>query len=331
MPGGDRLAAELGIGCNTVEAALRQLEEEGLLINQGRRRGRLIQLPEGGITKAALRVAFLVSEPADLSDEYFFPIRHGLEKAGHETLIPGKTMSDLKLDLGRLARLVKQSPADAWMVVAGAREVLEWFSAQQVPTFALFGRRRGLAIAGAGPDQLNPVMTATRRLIELGHRRIVKIGRHERRIPTLGTIERAFLAELESHGIPTGPYNLPDWQETGVGLEKMLSSLFHVTPPTALIFDEAVVLAAAQQFLARRRLRVPEDVSLLCCASDPTFALCVPTISHIRWDYRPLVRCVVRWADNVAQGKDDRRQTFSQAEFMPGGTIGPVRGGHQRD
>ena len=43
---------------------------------------------------------------------------------------------------------------------------------------------------------------------------------------------------------------------------------------------------------------------------------------HIRWDYRPMVRRVVRWVDNVARGKDDKRQTLTNAEFVEGGTIG---------
>jgi hypothetical protein len=34
----------------------------------------------------------------------------------------------------------------------------------------------------------------------------------------------------------------------------------------------------------------------------------------------------VRWADNVARGKDDRRMARIAAEFVEGGTIGPVNG-----
>jgi hypothetical protein len=36
------------------------------------------------------------------------------------------------------------------------------------------------------------------------------------------------------------------------------------------------------------------------------------------------VRRVVRWADNIARGKVDQRRALSPAEFVPGGTIGPV-------
>ena len=100
-----------------------------------------------------------------------------------------------------------------------------------------------------------------------------------------------------------------------------------MTPPTALIIQEAVLFAAAQQFLARRGLRVPEDVSLICTDADPTFAWCRPTVAYIGWDSRPVVRRIVRWAANLSSGKTDVRQVLTPAEFVPGGTIGPVPGG----
>ena len=127
MPGGDGLAAELGVGVNTVEAALQQLEAEGLLINQGRRRGRLIRLPEGGITRAALRVAVLLNQIGDFDENFIASLPHDLEQAGHVPISPGKSLHDLKMDPERVARLVKETAADAWVVVAGSREVLEWF------------------------------------------------------------------------------------------------------------------------------------------------------------------------------------------------------------
>jgi hypothetical protein len=48
-------------------------------------------------------------------------------------------------------------------------------------------------------------------------------------------------------------------------------------------------------------------------------------MAHITWDFRMAVRRVVRWAAKVNRGKKDRRQTNLKAEFVEGGTIGPVR------
>ena len=109
-------------------------------------------------------------------------------------------------------------------------------------------------------------------------------------------------------------------------MQTLLESLFQITRPTALLFDEPPIFAAGLQFLARKGIRVPEDVSVFCTDSDPTFAWCVPAIAHIRWDLRPVILRILRWAANVSRGRKDLKQTLVATEFVAGGTIGPPAG-----
>jgi hypothetical protein len=51
-----------------------------------------------------------------------------------------KSMCELGMNLSRIRRMAEQTEADAWVVVAGPRDVLEWFAARDTPAFALFGR-----------------------------------------------------------------------------------------------------------------------------------------------------------------------------------------------
>lgn len=327
MPGVLRLSAELDIGRNTVEAALQLLEQQSVLVPQGVGRRRRITAADAKVERP-LRVAILDLEPPALAlaEGYMAELLHLLSEAGHSVFFAAKCLQELRMDVGRVARLVGQTEADAWVVSAGSRGVLEWFAAQPVPAFALFGRRRELPLAGVGPDKVSATVAATRALIELGHRRIVLLTRRLRRLPTPGMSERSFLDELAAQGIETGEYNLPDWEETIQGFHARLAELFRHTPPTALIIDEAPFLVAALQFLGGRGLRVPGDVSLVCTDADPAFDWCQPPISHIRWDSRPVVRRIVSWVANVSHGKPDQRQTLTPAEFVPGGTIGPAKG-----
>lgn len=323
MPGVLQLERDLGVNRNTLEAALRLLEQDGWLVAQGVGKRRKINMQQEALPNA-LRVAMLYYERSDPGRGYMIDLLHRLEEAGHAPFSAGATLVDLGMKTRRVARLVEDTEADAWIVVAGSREILEWFSGQEVPAFALFGRRRGLPIAAAGPDKPPAMADLTRRLIELGHRRISLVARRERRLPTPGGTEQAFLDELEAGGLPTGEYNLPDWDETVAGFQQCVDSLLRLTPPTAIIVDEAPFFTAAMQHLARRGIRVPEDISLVCCDADPHFEWCDPPISHIEWDPRPVVRRIVRWAYHVSRGKEDRRQTLTKAEFVEGGTIGPA-------
>jgi len=324
MPGVLKLEQEIGVNRNTLEAALRILEGEGWLAPQGAGRPRRIVAAKGRTRAGVLRVAILLYEESDRMLAYMHDLQYGLHEAGHEAEFASKTLVDLKRDVARVAALVKGHEADAWIVMSGTREILEWFAARPVPAFALFGRRRRVRLAGAGPDKVPAMREAVRRLMELGHRRIVLLAREERRKPLPGAVEQAFLDELASHGVPTGNYNLPDWDETPEGFLQRLDALFDLTPPTALIFDEVFLFLVAQQHLARCGMLAPDQVSLVCCDPDPMFDWLRPEVAHIRWDPQPVVRRILRWVENVARGKEDRRQAQTKAAFVIGGTIGRV-------
>jgi hypothetical protein len=327
MPGRNKLAAEIGVSGRLVEAALVRLEGEGLLVGQGsRRRRRVAEGVAAGAPKPAMRIAFLGGDAEDRNLGYVVDLQHRLAEVGHIPLFGGKSILELGRDLGRIAREVGKTGADAWVVNSAPRDVLEWFAAGERPAFALFGRRQGLDIAGAGPDKPTAFAQSVRHLAGLGHRRIVLLTRPARRLPQPGLSEQRYLAELKACGIPPSAYNLPDWEESALGFHGRLDELFRVTPPTALIVDEVPFFMAAMHFCASRGIRVPADVSLVCTDPDPAFEWCVPSIAHITWDSRPVVRRILQWADNISLGKEDRRQTESKAKFVAGGTVGRARG-----
>ncbi len=324
MPGVHTLVAELGVNHKTVKAALRLLEDEGLLGNQGRGHRRKILLPENH-APTALRVAILFYESRDESEGYVNELYHLLGEAGHAPFFTPKCLTALGMDVKRIARMVRRTAADAWVVGAASGEVLAWFAAQETPTFALFGRHNRFPIAAVGADKAPAIATATRRLIALGHRRFSLLCHRQHRLPLPGIAARAFLDEFEAAGIKTNDFNLPDWEPSMEGFTAQFDAMFRHTPPSALILDEPHLYSAALHFLAERRLSVPHDVSLVCTDADRSFIWCQPSVAHIRWDYRPVIRRIVRWANNIARGKDDRRKTLTKAEFVDGGTVGAAK------
>jgi DNA-binding LacI/PurR family transcriptional regulator len=324
MPGRNELAKELEVGISSVQQALRLLQEEGVLVTQGVGQVRRIRELNPSNEKRGLRIAILAYEKSTMSKGIFSEVAHVLQESGHEVFFAKSTLLDLKMSASRVAKLVNKTEADAWVLCSAAKEITQWFASQAKPAFALFGRRRGLPLASVGPDTIPAIMSATRRLIECGHQRIVMLVRPDRRKPVPAAPERAFLAELEAKGITPGSYHLPDWDDGVEGFQMRLSSLFHVQPPTALIVDELMLFIATQQFLSKMRLRVPEDVSLVSMESNLAFSWCIPTIAHLHYDSSPVLRRIVEWASNIAFGKIDLRETLIRAEFIDGGTIGPV-------
>jgi DNA-binding LacI/PurR family transcriptional regulator len=323
MPGRDVLARELGVSPMTVIRALKLLEHEKILAPQGAGRRRRILLASNP-APTSQRIVILPYEPGDRKLDFGIDMQHQLHAHGHSVTFASKSLDQMKMDVARVARLVQKTEADAWIVIAGSEEVLSWFAQQPKPAYALFGSYMSLPMPGSRPDKSKTTSVVVRRLVELGHQRIVMLARDDRRKPMPGTIEVLFLEELRTHGLPSSSYNLPDWENSLEGFQRCLDSLFRHTPPTALIIQQAMLFIAAQQYLARRGILVPEHVSLICTDPDPGFAWCKPSIAHTYWDSHPLIKHVCRWVDNVAHGRRDLRQTATPAHFIEGGTMGPI-------
>ena len=179
-------------------------------------------------------------------------------------------------------------------------------------------------MASAVPRKAGAYTEAVDRFVALGHQRIVFLVREDRRKPAPGFVERHFLEQLERHGIKTGAYHLPDWEESAEGLQAMLDSIFQHTPPTAMIIQCVYLYNAVRHYLGNRGILVPDHISLLCSDPDTAFEWCLPTVAHFTWDSRKIIMCVVKWMDNISRGKDDRRKIFTEAWLVPGGTMGPV-------
>lgn len=324
MPGETWLVTHLEVGRDTVRAALAQLEEEGVLVSHGPgKRRQIVTNPKASVVKS-IRLRIFLYEMESKGGIDNTNMLAQLLDAGMEASYTDKSLKDLGMNVERVARYVAKNPADAWVVCSASQEILEWFAGQPTPVIAKYGRHKGVPIAAAHTIMIPSLIAAVRRLIELGHKRIVMITREERRKPKLSLPEQVFLNELEAAGIKTGDYNLPDWTENRDGLAHCLEELFRHSPPTALIFQETPIFIAARAHLSDLGIATPRDVSLVVAGTDPSFVWSKPVPSHIHFDYRPVVRRIVRWARNVAYGKDDRLKSGVLAEFIEGGTIGRV-------
>lgn len=323
MPGVAQLVRRLGVGTKTAVAALESLKREGMLEASGMRRRNRIVVPDAG-KRTGLRIRILLYEESDAHDMHTLELQRRLEARGHQVAFAGNTLAELRFNVDRVARLVAKTEGDAWVIRAGPRSVLEWFAARPMPAFAMFGRQSALPMASLATLKSPAVAEALQRLVNFGHSRIVLLTCEERRKPTPGMLERRFLEELERLGIQTGAYNLPDWEDDRRSFHRCLDSLFCHTPPSALLLSEPALLFATQQYLSSKGLTAPRDVSLISLDDHPAFEWSEPEVSMIRNDTRRFVPRVVQWVENVANGREDRRETLIRAEFIAGGTIGPV-------
>jgi DNA-binding LacI/PurR family transcriptional regulator len=324
LPGTPALSSELGVDRKTIMAALKGLEEAGLVEAQGPGKPRRILLTKGQ-KASSLRIEILLYEERNRTELLYQKIQSRLQEAGHSVSFSTNTLTGMRMELSRVRRYIEAHPADIWIPLAASQGILEWFSRQDFATLALFGRRRRVNLASVGPGKIEAMEKLTERLIELGHHRIVLLCREERRHPEPGLNERRFLETLDSHGIPAGSYNLPEWTSNAEGLKECLDRLFGVTPPTALIVEEPLFYVAVVQHLATRGLSAPQDISIVCTDDDLVFQACIPPVTCLRWEHDPVIQHVARWVREASRGRIRRECIETPTEIFEGGTMGPVR------
>ena len=330
LPGVLRLAALCQVSKGAVRTALRMLEKEGLVQgNGGGKSRRLAESAAGTGGPPPLRVGIFLHEPMVTENpamqSALYQLQHDLEAAGHVCFFTGQCQSGLHHDPERIAKYIAPIGAEAWVVVAARRPVLEWFATQPIPTMAFGGGSPELALAATGIDARPSTQAAVRALLAHGHQRIVLICPARQREPVPGQAWQILASELEAHGLRwSRGFNVPDWEETPEGFRVLLNGLFGVTPPTALLIDESPRVLATLAFLAERGWRVPGRVSLVATLWDNALGWCHPPLAHIRADAAPLLHRIVRWVGAVRQGTPDRKLIRFPEEFVPGGSIGPV-------
>jgi DNA-binding LacI/PurR family transcriptional regulator len=331
MPGILALENELCLNRNLLGQALLILEEEGILVPQGKGKPRKIVIPKTHRLKT-LRIGIIEYQARDV--HRFHPLaetKYLLEAAGHSVTIAQGNLAAMNMNPKRVSQAISKHDVDAWVVVSGSKSLLEWFAEQPFPALSFFGIFNGVKIASVVPAVHAQYQVLVRKLLELGHRKIVFISRSttpammEREMKADSGQRGVLARELSAHGIAYGDYNLPCFESDPERLQQCLHELFRVTPPTAIYVDEAFVALVVYEFLLKRGIRVPADVSLVCNIQDPAFEWNRPVISHFRWDPGAIGRRVLQWADNVARGKEDLRQVSTKVTFVEGGTIAPAR------
>jgi len=331
LPGVMLLATEFNVSGQTMQAALKLLEEEGWIVSQG------VGKPRRAVRKCdpeerqsvSLRVGLIVPCDAGLdspgTERMISTIVSELKEAGHRPRLTSKSMRSFDFDPGRIFRMVTRLEMDAWVVAGAEMGLLEMMASAGISLISLGGAEHP-AIPCVGLKSGEALRNCTRRLITLGHRRIVLVAPPNWRKPILTPLVKLYLSELADAGIAPSAYHLPDWDQSAGNFKFLLQSLFSLTPPTALIVGDYMELIAVMEFLRLRGLRVPEDVSVVVMQDDPALCWFGSDIARFSADLGGIPGRIVDWVGDVTSGRRDVRKVFFETSFIEGDSIGPAHG-----
>lgn len=333
LPGARVLSQRMGLSPPTVAGALSLLAAEGWLTKPGERHAYRVVKKRRAKTAGSSRTKYkrlliLTHEEIGVLTETSRKILELLREAAAKKgwLVESQVVDFLhaKRAQNQWDRLIQTDPNTSVIALYGRTALAEWAIRRKVRMMFLGGVTNGLPIPMVAVRSSQMAEMAFERLAALGHWRIVlplcdraESFKAPLRELTRKAVESTGNTYVPSYHNPESDYLKPDvtW--------RMVESVFATRPPSAFVFLDWKELVTTYCFLSSRKLRVPEDVSLVLLNDQMEAAWFHPSLSRFRFPHQKLVRTMISWLENESGNTTDR--ITLDTEFIEGNSIGPPR------
>lgn len=262
-------------------------------------RARIVQIAEelGWVPSSAARalssaradaVGLVAARPAELlaTEPYFMRVVAGIEDAvaGRGTALLLTTVTDTETELATYRRWWAGRRVDGVLLLdmrtddprpALLREL-------NVPAVVLGAQHEYPGLCAALVNDDDAMLRAVTHLIEQGHRRIARVsgpGRLAHAAARSRYFDEACRALLGTEQV-----QLETDYTARQGLSATRRLLADPTPPTAIIYDNDVMAAAAVSELVSKGVRVPADVAVMAWDDSPLCELVRPAVTAFSHD-----------------------------------------------
>ncbi len=216
-----------------------------------------------------------------------------LADRGYQLLL-SSTRDDPGIQETTLRQLIGQDVAGLiWVPAAPDKKLLGYLVDQHIPAVAIVRKVEDNLLDTIVFEDFDGSQAGTQHLIDLGHRRIAYIGGD---IKFKSNMDRwqGFLKAIESAGLPVEDnlYKLGTLRATwgAIAVEDLLRL---TDPPTAIFVASNAIMAGVMRILQQNRVRVPEDISLICFDDLDWFSFSNPPISAIATSYQRLAEAAI--------------------------------------
>ena len=327
LPTERRLAESLQVSRNTLRCALRQLERAGVIhpvhgmgnqiitkpaVKRPPRRERMVALlaPES-LEHVRPAQALMIDELRELLIEHKcrLQVLHGKQ---YFRASPAKA----------LQKLLRQHPAECWLLLRASSATQVWFSKQPVPVVIAGSPDLKIDLPFVDIEYRALCRHAAGTLLAQGHRRIALVAEKTNRGGDLAS-ELGFM-----EGVRKSPHEgaepLIAWHQPSVNsVCAAVRRLMRNPPfPTALLVANPLFYLTVTSRLAQLGFKIPGDVSVLSRDDDPFLSFIVP--SPARYVIPPhlfakkLLRPILEAVDSGAIGT---RAVNITPELIPGDSI----------
>lgn len=263
----------------------------------------------------------------DLDNQFYSyvisPMHQELERLGYELLLITESSEQAPV----VEHIISAGLCGAVLATTTLDSVLPVRLADRGVPFVYFNRTAPGVAADAVTVDPRPGMTAlVEDLVRLGHRRVGAVF-GPRNTSTGEEREQVLRALLDDHGISLagrhvrrGPF---DFRTGHAAMHELLGG---EAPPTAVVCANDVVALGALNAAVERKIRVPEDISVVGFDDLPTSDWALVQLSTVAYDLDEMSRAAARLLVERVEGGDGagpRTSAFS-TRYVRRGTLGPA-------
>ncbi len=321
------LSKRLHVSRNTLRIALRRLASDGLIETVHGRGHRIVSAAGAAAKEPRTKtVGVLVTKEVHGSRQFtslfIDEVRSLLYDMGIEMQLYSGRQYAKSHPYKALERLIERAPHSCWLLCGGlANGAQRWFEQRSIPTLVSGIRDPRVTLPAVSVDSEALGRKAAELILEAGHRRILLI--------TPGAAENGFIHGIEafqkSHHCEGIDLSLAQYHDDADVFHRNLAQVLkRRDPPTAIFINESDQYLRTVSYLMACRIRVPEEVSLVCRDSEPYLEYLLP--EPTRFKKSPIVYgdlLVERITKLIHEEPIKPAHTLVVPEIVPGNSLGP--------
>ncbi len=315
LPGEHDLGRLLNIGRNTVRSALRILEERAVIeVRKGCRTRVLAKRGRQGTRQhriVHLMTPLEINELGPFMHEWSLRLRQALAAKGVPMEIHTRRQLFLRYSAKALQRYVETHPRGVWLLQVAPLKMQQWFMQTGVPCVLAGSPHPGVTLPYADIHTRAAGRHAAGLLMAAGHRSLGVLTFCERYAGDLQAIEGVRDA-IASHpaGSTARVVEIKYSGEPESILHHLGEALETPRPPTALIICQQRSACAVFAAANRLKIRIPEDLSLVCLQTGSFMEYLTPSLAHY-------------WSDPNLYAKKLYQRVWGYLDTAPPATASP--------
>ncbi len=327
LPSERRLCLELGVGRNSLRAALRRLSDEGVLeVRPGfghRNTGRMPSQYRPDDRVVALLSPLRLDELRPKQALWIDELRGILAESGCRLRIIHHPRPARISPAPALQRLVERERPGCWILVRSNQAVQAWFARQRLSCVIAGSCHEGVDLPFVDLDYRAMCRHAATTLLRAGHRRIAYLTQKPDSAGDLRS-EEGFLEGVKGFGAPEAKagvvHHEADRTSVALAVRRVMSG---PRPPTALFINQSYHYLTTCSVLAELGLRVPREVSLLCRDEDRFLDYLVPEPARYVEDSHLFARKLARITETLMRERPAKPpRVLLIPRLGPGASIG---------